>query len=148
MAYRLKLGSLEVLDDPFNIAPLEERFYSGGSSSVRGWQRSELGPHLGETPIGGQSLLEGSVEARFKVFPSASSSLIRALGAALFLDFGNVWPTALTYKIEKIRSAVGAGLRYETPIGPIRFDIARKNYLNAAIEESRWGYYLSVGQAF
>ena len=148
LAYRLKLGSLEVLDDPFNIAPLEERFYSGGSSSVRGWQRSELGPHLGETPIGGQSLLEGSVETRFKIFPSASSSLIRSFGAALFLDFGNVWPTALTYKIEKIRSALGAGLRYETPIGPIRFDVARKNYLNAAIEDSRWEYYLSVGQAF
>jgi len=148
LAFRLKLGSLEVLDDPENIAPLEERFYAGGSSSVRGWRQSDLGPHVGSTPIGGQSLLEGSVEARFKIFPESSSSLVRSLGAALFLDFGNVWPTALTYKIEKIRSALGAGLRYETPIGPIRFDLARKNYLNAAIEDGRWEYYLSVGQAF
>ena len=148
LAYRLKLGSLEVLDDPNKIAPLEERFYAGGSSSVRGWQRSELGPHFGGTPTGGQSLLEGSVEARFKIFPEAGASLVRALGAALFLDFGNVWSTALTYKIEKIRSALGAGLRYDTPIGPIRFDVARKNYLNSAIEDGRWGYYLSVGQAF
>lgn len=148
LAYRLKLGSLEVLDDPNKIAPLEERFYAGGSSSVRGWQRSELGPHFGGTPIGGQSLLEGSVETRFKIFPEASASLVRSFGAALFLDFGNVWPTARTYKIEKIRSALGVGLRYETPIGPIRFDIARKNYLNSAIEDGRWEYYLSVGQAF
>lgn len=148
LAYRLKLGSLEVLDDPNKIAPLEERFYAGGSASVRGWQRSELGPHFGGTPIGGQSLLEGSIETRFKIFPEAGSSLVRSLGAALFLDLGNVWPTALTYKIEKTRSALGAGLRYETPIGPIRFDVARKNYLNAAIEDGRWEYYLSVGQAF
>lgn len=148
LASRLKLGSLEVLDDPNNIAPLEERFYAGGSSSVRGWQRSELGPHFGSTPIGGKSLLEGSVETRFKIFPEAGSSLVRSLGAALFLDFGNVWPTALTYKIEKVRSALGIGLRYETPIGPIRFDVARKNYLNSAIEDGRWEYYLSVGQAF
>ncbi len=148
LAYRLKLGSLEVLDDPNKIAPLEERFYAGGSSSVRGWRQSDLGPHLGSTPVGGQSLLEGSVEARFKIFPASTSSMVRALGAALFLDFGNVWPTALTYKIEKIRSALGVGLRYETPIGPIRFDVARKNYLNTAVEDGRWEYYLSVGQAF
>jgi len=143
LAYRLKLGSLEVLDDPSNIAPLEERFYAGGGSSVRGWQRSELGPRAG-----GRSLLEGSIEARFKIFPSARSNLIRSLGAALFLDFGNVWPTALTYKIEKIRSALGAGLRYDTPIGPIRLDAARKTYFNPAVEPRRWEYYLSVGQAF
>jgi outer membrane protein insertion porin family len=140
MAYRLKLGSLEVLDDPSNLAPLEERFYSGGSSSVRGWQRSKLGPHLGETPIGGQSLLEGSVEARFKLYKS--------FGAALFVDFGNVWETSLTYKLEEVRFATGWGLRYDTPIGPIRLDAARKSNLQAPIDKHRWEFYLSVGQAF
>ncbi len=140
MAYRLKLGSLEVLDDPSNLAPLEERFYSGGSSSVRGWQRSKLGPHLGETPIGGKSLLEGSVEARFKLYKS--------FGAALFVDFGNVWETSLTYKLDEIRYATGWGLRYDTPIGPIRLDAARKSNLEAPIDKHRWEFYLSVGQAF
>ncbi|MDZ7366980.1 MAG: BamA/TamA family outer membrane protein [candidate division KSB1 bacterium] len=140
MAYRLKLGSLEVLDDPRNLAPLEERFYSGGSSSVRGWQRSKLGPHLDETPIGGQSLLEGSVEARFKLYKS--------FGAALFVDFGNVWETSLTYKLDEIRYATGWGWRYDTPIGPIRLDAARKSNLQAPIDKHRWEFYLSVGQAF
>jgi outer membrane protein insertion porin family len=140
MAYRLKLGSLEVLDDPLNLAPLEERFYSGGSSSVRGWQRSKLGPHIEETPIGGQSLLEGSIESRFKIYKS--------FGAAFFVDFGNVWSTSLTYKLEEIRYATGLGLRYDTPIGPIRVDAARKSNLESPIDKRRWEFYLSVGQAF
>ncbi|MCG3120108.1 MAG: Outer membrane protein assembly factor BamA [bacterium] len=148
MAYRLKLGTLEVLDDALNFAPIEERFYAGGSASVRGWQRSQLGPHLNETPTGGQSLLEGSIEARFKIFPAASGRLLHALGAALFVDFGNVWSTSLTYKIEEIRYATGLGLRYDTPIGPIRLDAARKSSLEMPIDKRHWEFYLSVGQAF
>jgi outer membrane protein insertion porin family len=136
MAYRLKLGALEVLDDPLGVAPLEERFYAGGSASVRGWQRSQLGPQPNGTPIGGKSLLEGSVEPRFKIFGP--------FGAALFVDFGNVWSTSLTYKPEEIRYAAGLGLRYDTPIGPIRIDAARQ----ITRQHSRWEFYLSVGQAF
>lgn len=148
MAYRLKLGSLEVLDDARNVAPLEERFYSGGSSSVRGWQRSKLGPASGETPIGGQSLLEGSVEARFKIFRASSSRFLRAFGGVVFVDFGNVWSTSLTYKWYEFRYGTGLGLRYDTPIGPIRIDAARKTTLEMPIDKRRWEFYLSVGQAF
>jgi len=148
MAYRLKLGSLEVLDDPFNFAPVEERFYAGGSASVRGWQRSKLGPHIEETPIGGQSLLEGSVEARFKIFRASSSRFFRSFGGAIFVDWGNVWSTSLTYKLDEIRYATGLGLRYDTPIGPIRIDAARKSNLEKPIDKRYWEFYLSVGQAF
>ncbi len=138
-AYRLKLGSLEVFDDALKVAPLEERFYAGGSSSVRGWQRSQLGPQVNGTPTGGQSLLEGGVEARFKI--------VGPLGAALFTDFGNVWSTPLTYKLEKIHYATGIGLRYDTPIGPIRIDAARK-INKQPFDKRRWEFYISVGQAF
>jgi outer membrane protein insertion porin family len=138
-AYRLKLGSLEVFDDPLNVAPLEERFYAGGSASVRGWQRSQLGPQINGKPSGGQSLLEGSVESRFRI--------IGPFGAALFVDFGNVWPAPLTYKLEKIRYATGIGLRYDTPIGPIRVDAARKINLQK-FDKRKWEFYISVGQAF
>jgi outer membrane protein insertion porin family len=148
MAYRLKFGTLEVLDDSLNFAPLEERFYAGGSSSVRGWQRSKLGPHIGDTPIGGQSLLEGSVEARFKIFRASSPKFLRAFGGAIFVDFGNVWSTSLSYKWYDFRYGTGLGLRYETPIGPIRLDAARKTELKRPVDKRRWEFYLSVGQAF
>jgi outer membrane protein insertion porin family len=139
MAYRLKLGALEVLDDALGRTALEERFYAGGSASVRGWQRSQLGPQPNGTPTGGQSLLEGSVEPRFKIFGP--------FGAALFVDFGNVWSTSLTYKLEKIRYATGLGLRYDTPIGPIRIDAARKINKQSS-DDRKWEFYISVGQAF
>ncbi|MGH7453967.1 MAG: BamA/OMP85 family outer membrane protein, partial [bacterium] len=139
MAYRLQLGALEVLDDALGRTALEERFYTGGSSSVRGWQRSQLGPEDNGTPTGGQSLLEGSVEPRFKIFGP--------FGAALFVDFGNVWTTSLTYKLEEIRYAAGLGLRYDTPIGPIRLDTARIINKQSS-DKPRWEFYISVGQAF
>jgi len=141
LAYRLKMATLNLLHEKERGAPLEERFYTGGSASVRGWRRSQLGPHIAGDPVGGQSLLEGSVEARLKI--------VGLLGAVAFVDFGNVWPRALTYKLNEIRYATGLGLRYDTPIGPIRFDAARKtNRLDESIEDRRWEFYLSVGQAF
>jgi outer membrane protein insertion porin family len=148
MAYRLKLGSLEVLEKD-KVAPIEERFYAGGSSSVRGWSRLQLGPEDKGKPTGGKSLLEGSVESRFQI--------IDHLGAALFLDFGNVGNRSLTYqmqmlqskqiKLSKLHYAAGLGLRYDTPIGPIRIDAAAK--INKQPSDKRtWEFYLSVGQAF
>jgi outer membrane translocation and assembly module TamA len=138
MAYRLKLGSLKLLDEK-QAAPLEERFYAGGSSSVRGWSRLQLGPQDQNKPIGGKSLVEGSMESRFRI--------IGPFGAAFFVDFGQVWRTSLTYKLNDLHYATGLGLRYDTPIGPIRLDAAAKINKQPG-DERTWEFYLSVGQAF
>jgi outer membrane protein insertion porin family len=106
---------------------------------VRGWQRSQLGPQDSGTPVGGQSLLEGSLEGRCKI--------VGSFGTAVFLDFGNVWSETLTYKLNELLYGAGMGLRYETPIGPIRFDAAYK--LNRQETDTQgWEFYISVGQAF
>ena len=112
-------------------------FYSGGSNSVRGWMRQELGPTDEQgIPTGGSTLFEGSVEWRQR--------FIGSFGGVAFLDFGNVWQEEYAFKPSEIRYAAGVGMRYRTPIGPMRFDIARPVF----DEENTWQWHLSVGHAF
>jgi outer membrane protein insertion porin family len=136
MAYRVKVGFLESYDDN-GFVPVEERFFSGGSSSVRGWARSQLGPknELGD-PLGGNSLLEASAEARIPVWGLFS--------VVVFTDFGNVWEESYAHKITDLRYSLGTGLRISTPIGPIRLDLARPVF----DQENQLQFHLSIGHAF
>jgi outer membrane protein insertion porin family len=68
-------------------------------------------------PTGGSNLLEGSVEFRFPV-------LEPLLGGAAFVDFGQVWDTSSDTSVSDLRFTPGIGLRYSTPIGPVRVDVA------------------------
>lgn len=136
LAWKVK-GGLIASSDPDEIVPTEERFYAGGSQSVRGWSRAALGPSDADgTPIGGKSLLEGSVELRVPVW--------RWISLALFADGGNVWLDSRGHQPADLRYAAGSGLRIETPIGPVRLDVARP------VGEDLRDYqiFLSVGQAF
>jgi len=138
LATRLKLGDIEPYgastEVPFNV-----RFFAGGAGSVRGFQLNRLGPlNTDGDPIGGKSLIEGSAELRFPLFGD--------LGAVLFLDFGNVFHSSFTYRLGDLRYAVGPGLRYNTPVGPLRLDVG-------VIVDRRSGegfgrIEFSIGQAF
>lgn len=136
LASRIKLGSLTSHDED-EFVPVEERFFAGGASSVRGWARSELGP-LDEdgTPIGGKSLLEASLEMRYHIW--------KPFSGVAFTDFGNVWLGSLSYDLADLRYSVGLGLRVSTPIGPMRLDVARPVF----DEEESVQLHLSVGHAF
>ncbi len=104
---------------------------------MRGWSRAELGPHNAEdVPIGGNSLLEASIELRHPIGG--------LLSGVIFSDFGNVWTGSFNYELGDLRYALGFGLRVGTPIGPIRLDFARPIY----DEDTAWQFYLSVGHAF
>ncbi len=140
LASRAKLGTIRLLGSITPVAPPEERYYAGGSSSVRGWRRQQLGPKdSDELPFGGNSLFESSVELRIPLW--------KALGAVSFVDAGNVWSTSVTFPLDDLHYAAGCGLRYETPIGPARLDFAWK--LNRQFGEvKRLEIHLSVGQAF
>jgi len=138
LATRLKLGGIEPYgastEVPFNV-----RFFAGGPGSVRGFELNRLGPVNSEgEAIGGMSLIEGSVELRFPLFGD--------FGAVLFLDFGNVFSPPFTYRFGDLRYAVGPGLRYNTPVGPLRLDVGI--IVDRRPGENFGRIEFSIGQAF
>ena len=136
VALRLKAGSIRPVGKGV-VTPVEERFFAGGSQSVRGWARHMLGPMDKEgVPVGGNSILEGSVEPRFRV--------IGPVSLVGFLDYGNVWRSENTFKLNDVRFAAGTGIRVSTPIGPVGLDFARPVFESL----SKWQVHLNIGQAF
>ncbi len=136
LASRIKGGAI-VSHEADGFVPVEERFYSGGSTSIRGWRRFELGPldPFGK-PIGGNSLLELNAELRYPIWG--------VLSGVLFAEAGNVWIESWTYRLSELGTAIGAGLRISTPIGPIRLDGA----LPLSGERKSGTFFFSVGHAF
>lgn len=150
LAARLKLGTLVPLAGTPE-SPIVARFYSGGANSMRGFDNRRLSPMLlvpttdstggfattplglekAETiPIGGNGLLESSIEARYRVTTSIS--------AAVFLDMGFVSPGSFDFGDpgfipRNTLYAVGIGARYLTPVGPIRLDIAHRLDIGAPL---------------
>lgn len=80
----------------------------------------------------------GNLEFRIKLTDS--------LGLVLFGDGGNVWPLLSQYSLDNIDYTTGGGLRYATPVGPLRLDYGYK--LNRKQDESPGRFYFSIGQAF
>ncbi len=111
LAARIKLG----FADPFangNEVPLFERFYAGGVNSVRGYGRYRLGPlSASDDPVGGRSLIEGSLEVR--------RQLLEKIGGTLFLDFGQVSLHSFAVPVGDLKYSVGFGVLYTTPVGPV-----------------------------
>ena len=139
-AKRFRLGFIYPFGstDEFEV-PIFKRFFAGGSNSMRGYNFQKLGP-LDDNgdPLGGNSLIVGNLEIRFPLY--------RELGSVVFLDYGNVYPKSFDYSLEKLKYAIGIGLRYNTIIGPIRLDFGYA--LNPNPEMGRLQVFLSVGQAF
>jgi translocation and assembly module TamA len=136
LAGRLGLGSIVGAD--LEDIPANRRFFAGGGGSVRGFSYRSLGPRFLGEPIGGRSLLEGSVEARIKVTDT--------IGVVPFLDAGTAFASSLPDGSERIRVAAGLGLRYHTGIGPIRLDVATP--LGRERGDRPVAVYIGFGQAF
>lgn len=155
--------------------PNNIRFYLGGTSSVRGWTRDQLGPKRAVTdsvrndagqampdttkfsryiPVGGRNYFGFNLEIRQDI-----DGLVEGLGFAAFFDGGQVWRKEVDLKARPLQFGVGGGVRYESPIGPVRLDVGYKvnpsdqdlniyrgrNYGNAW---DRIGIHVSIGQAF
>ncbi|MGE7469877.1 autotransporter assembly complex protein TamA [Bosea sp. NPDC003192] len=137
LAGRIGLGSVAGAD--LDEIPATRRFYAGGGGSVRGYAYrtlSPLGPFFRLT--GGRSLFEASVEARIKI--------TNTIGIVPFFDAGMAFASEFPNFKEKVQYAAGLGLRYYTPIGPIRVDVAAP--LNPRKGDKPVALYISIGQAF
>jgi outer membrane translocation and assembly module TamA len=145
-ANRVQVGSIGPANDDPTQVPFSKKYFLGGAGSVRGWGRYEISPLAGGYPVGGNSLLAFTSEAR--------ATLRGKLGGVLFLDTGNVWENAWTVRLNELRYALGAGLRYQTPVGPIRFDFGYQLnpepglLVNGHEETRHWRIHFSIGQAF
>jgi len=95
--------------------PIDERFFNGGSDTVRSFGERDLGPHDHRGhPLGGEFFTVFNVEYTFPIFGE--------LQGAVFTDAGNLLPTSEEPGLDDMRYAIGAGLRYKLPVGPIRLD--------------------------
>ncbi len=122
--------------------PASERFFAGGDTTIRGFALDTVGAlntiSASGFPRGGNALLLLNGELRLPVW--------RDVGAALFVDGGNVFDRTSQMDLRELRGSVGFGLRYKSPIGPIRFDIGFK--LDRRPLESPRAFHFSIGQAF
>ncbi len=139
LAGRLKCGIIDPIQGTTDI-PIYRRFFAGGYNSVRGYRLDYLGPRdASGNPIGGQGLLEGSLEARIPLY--------KEFRAVAFLDFGNVFLQINQIDVGQLKYSSGVGLRYQTSIGPIGVDLGFP--LNP-IDPSRdkYRFHFTIGQTF
>jgi outer membrane protein insertion porin family len=167
--------------DPLAAIPLPERFFGGGGDSNRGFPENQAGPRDLTTgfPVGGTFLLFNQTELRFPLIGDN-------IGGVLFHDAGNIYSSLNAFSLRQVQRsesdfnymvhAAGFGIRYRTPIGPIRIDLAysinppyfrgfkadsQQDLINAGVDPcgtfpqkcvlqriSHFQYFFSIGQTF
>lgn len=149
--------------DPYNGVPFSERFLAGGENSHRGFRLKKMGilgafddttftvdpdgatirpeevdGEIVYTVQGGNALLLLNAEIRYPVSES--------VGVTAFLDIGQIWRLISTIDLGELKYAPGLGVYYETPVGPIRFDLAYN--IDAQEHEDEWLPFLTIGYSF
>ena len=147
VANRLQFGDIRPAGNEPAQVPFSKKYFLGGATSLRGWGRYEVSPlSTSGLPIGGNSIVAASSELR--------SRLKGRLGAVVFLDAGNVWTDQGAIDLSRLRTSAGLGVRYQTPVGPLRFDVGYQLNpiaglsVDGAAQARRWRMHFSIGQAF
>lgn len=131
--------------DPFSgtpKVPIYERFFAGGSNTIRGYHERKIGPidSVTEDPIGGESLFIGNVEYTYP--------LTDFLKTAVFFDTGNVWAKNSDFLSGNLKSSVGLGLRVKTPLGPISLDYGWPLDIEPGEEGKEGRFHFSISRGF
>jgi outer membrane protein assembly factor BamA len=147
LAAQARGGSIDAVGDPDVVVPFFKLYFLGGATNLRGWGRFEVAPLTATgVPIGGRTFLNFTAEARIPLWGN--------LGGVLFLDGGNVWTDEWDFNLNDLRYDIGTGLRYATPIGPLRIDFGYQLnpieglLVNGEPEKRRFRFHFSIGQAF
>ena len=167
LATRIRTGW--IFEENQDSLPSDVRFYNGGSTLVRGWSRHDLGPKEWITRVDSSS---GTPVNRYQFVPTGGKAMLtmnvewrqpfswwKGGYGVVFLDGGQVWKRTDELAFGDIQWALGGGVRYRSPFGPIRMDVAYKlnpNEDDLGIIEgiqpeqswARWALYISIGEAF
>jgi len=121
------------------LVPITERFFAGGATSLRGYKLDRAGPlDPSGYPVGGNMLIVGNLEVRFPI--------VGSLRGAVFSDHGGVYSEVNSFRLPDLGHNVGAGLRWNTPLGPLRFDYGVR--LGDIGDAPRGQWHFTIGHAF
>jgi outer membrane protein insertion porin family len=174
LAHSVRLGIEQPWGGPSAIVPLPERFFAGGGNSLRGFAINEAGPRDPETgfQVGGEAMFVNNLELRLPPVPLPFIG--KSLSPVIFHDMGNVFASAsdlfpslfrwsertecssTTCNFNYTSHGVGGGIRYRTPIGPVRFDVGYNlnppvfpiGNQNRSEVLHRVNFFFSIGQTF
>jgi len=146
-AFRARVG--HIFHEKLATIMPSERFYLGGANSIRSYDTDRCPPmgsfvdcegHTRFVPQGGKTMVNVNFEMRIPVYKN--------MAAVVFQDLGGLrGDTPISFRQEGILAATGCGLRYNTPIGPLRFDVGW-NWHKAYPEQPRYAWFLTLGNAF
>ena len=155
LGFRYRAGTAQPYDDT-DMVPVYERYFLGGANTIRGFRYREIGPEGTDPrtglpngdPVGGDSMMMGSVEYTFPI--------IEMVRGALFCDIGNVWaakdwelndPIFGEQWFRNLQSGAGIGLRLYLPIGPIKLDYGWPLHTDGW-NDTGGRFHFNIGYAF
>jgi outer membrane protein insertion porin family len=143
---RIRTGIVDSYGDSSEV-PIFERFFGGGSGTIRGFEERRVGPRdpLSNDPIGGESTIMLSMEEVMTLFKDERGRPV--LKGSLFIDIGDVWRRVDEYG-ETFKTGAGFGARVNTPIGPLRLDLGFPVTEPADGEKRRPRFHFNISRSF